>query len=200
MQRLRQTGLLSWVVVVVSLTVCGQELLIRSADDELHVAAPQIHFLTGKPLELIHNGNAVPYDFQLSVLADGKSVVLRRVFERFVFSYDLWEEKFSVVRVRGTRVQASNLSAPQAEAWCVEKMAIALSGLPADQPLWVRLEVRSQDPHDRTAAEGEGMSLKALIDLFSRASKGRQPQYWRAEAGPLKLADFRRVTTLRGGD
>jgi hypothetical protein len=184
----------------VCLAIYGQELVVRSADDELHVAAPQIHFLKGKPLELIHNGNAVPYDFQLSVLAESKSVVLRRVFDRFVFSYDLWEEKFSVMRMRGTRVQASNMSAPQAEAWCVEKMSMPLSGLPADQPLWVRLEVRSQDPHDRTATDTEGMSLKALIDLFSTASRGRQPQYWRAEAGPLKLADFRHVMTLRGAD
>lgn len=187
-------------MAAVCAAVWGQQLLVRSADDELHVAAPQLHFLNGKPLERIHAGNSVPYDFQLSILADAKANVLRRAFDRFSFSYDLWEEKFSVTRMRSTRAQASNLTAEAAEAWCIEKMELPLGGLPSDQPLWLRLEVRAQDLHDRPVNPDEGMSLKTLIELFSRASKGRQPQYWRAEAGPFKLADLRRVTTMRGAD
>jgi hypothetical protein len=184
----------------VCLAVFAEDLIIRSVGDELRVSAPDLHFLTGKPLDRIHNGNAVPYDFQLSVLADGKAVVLRRVFDRFVFSYDLWEEKFSVVRTRGARAQVSNVSATQAEAWCVENMEVSISGLPPDQPLGLRLEVRAEDPHDRSPAGDEAMSLKTLIELFSRASRSGQPQYWRAEAGPLKLAELRRVISVRGAD
>ena len=200
MRGFRQAAVACCVLAGVCAVVWGQQLLVRSADDELHVAAPHLHFLTGKPLERIHNGNAVPYDFQLSILADAKANVLRRAFERFVFSYDLWEEKFSVMRMRSGRAQASNLTAEAAEAWCIDKMELSLSGLPSDQPLWLRLEVRAQDPHDRPINQDEGMSLKALIELFSHASTGRQPQYWHAEAGPFKLAELRRLTTMRGAD
>ena len=199
MRRIRQAVLLGSIAGVVCFAVWGEQLLVRSTGDDLKVSAPRLHFLTGKPLERIHNGNTVPYDFQLSVLADGKSAVLRRSFERFVFSYDLWEQKFRITRMRSVRAQVSNLSAEAAEAWCVDKMEMPVSGLPMDQPLWLRLEVRAQDPHEQAPpGSDDGMSLAALIDVFSRASKVRQPQYWRAEAGPLKLADLRHVT-MRGG-
>ncbi len=173
---------------------------MRNGGDQLHIEAPKLHFLTGKPLERIQNGNAVAYDFQLSVLAEAKTAVLRRSFERFVFSYDLWEERFSVTRMRSTQSLASHLTSAAAEAWCLDSMAFPSAGLPFDQPIWIRLEVRAQDAKEPGPVGGEeGISIASLIDIFGRASKTKQPQYWKLEAGPLKLANLR-TAAGRGAD
>lgn len=180
------------VVLGVVIRVVGQELSVRNGGDQLHITAPKLHFLSGKPLERIQNGNAVAYDFQLSVLGESKTAVLRRNFERFVFSYDLWEERFSVTRMRSTQNSAAHLTSAAAESWCLDNMAFPSTGLPFDQPVWIRLEVRAQDVKEPPPVPGEqGISIASLIEIFGRASKTRQPQYWKLEAGPLKLADLR---------
>src|SRR5688572_24208583 len=107
--------------------VClAAELTVRSTGDALKVAAPNFHFLSGKPLSRIRDGNAVSFDFQLSVLADSRTSVLRRTFERFVISYDLWEERFSVTRMRSSQASASRLTVEAAEAWCLDGIALPL--------------------------------------------------------------------------
>jgi hypothetical protein len=188
-------------LLLVCLCLAAQELLVHNGGDQLHITAPKLHFLSGKPLERIQNGNAVAYDFQLSVLGgESKTAVLRRNFERFVFSYDLWEERFSVTRMRSTQNSASHLTMAAAEAWCLDNMTFSSSGLPANQVIWIRLEVRAQDPKEPGPAPGEqGISIASLIEIFGRAGKSKQPQYWRLEAGPLKLADLR-TAAGRGAD
>ncbi|MEO8126112.1 MAG: hypothetical protein ABJF23_22130 [Bryobacteraceae bacterium] len=182
----------SFTVLCVVVRVVAQELSVRNGGDQLHISAPKLHFLSGKPLQRLQNGNTVAYDFQLSVLGESKTAVLRRNFERFVFSYDLWEERFSVTRMRSTQSSAAHLTSSNAEAWCLDNMAFPSTGLPFDQLVWVRLEVRAQEPKEPQPVPGEqGISIASLIEIFGRASKTKQPQYWKLEAGPLKLADLR---------
>jgi hypothetical protein len=79
-------------------------------------------------------------------------------------------------------------------------MSFAPSGIPQDRPIYLRLEVRAQDAREVPPLLNEpGMSLSSLVEIFSRASKARQPQYWKAEAGPVRLADLRRDRN-RGDD
>jgi len=184
----------------VCLCVLAQELFLRPAGDQVKISAPKLNFLTGKPLDRLRDGNNVAYDFQLSILADSKATVLRRSFERFVFSYDLWEERFSVTRMRSTRSQVSHLTAAAAESWCVDNMGFSVAVTDPEKPIWVRLEVRAQDPKEPAPLINEpGMSIQGLIEIFSRASKARQPQYWKVEAGPIRLADLKRDSG-RSGD
>ncbi len=85
-------------------------------------ARPTLHFLTGKSLSRLHDGAAVPFDFQLIIAAGSKNNVVARSLERFTVSYDVWEEKFSVVRVRDFRRSGMRLSASSAEAWCLDNI------------------------------------------------------------------------------
>jgi hypothetical protein len=177
------------VAAAACFTLFAQELVLRSSADQILVSAPKLHFLRGKPLERLRNGNAVAFDFHLAVLGESKQSILRRNFDRFVVSYDIWEEKFSVSRMRSARSSASRLSADAAEAWCVENIAVSSSGLPRDTPLWVRLDVRAQDRRDKELlTSDDGVSLADLIELFSRPVK--QEDQWRLEAGPLRLRDI----------
>lgn len=179
--------------------LCAQELLVRNNGDLISVTAPALHFLTGKPLDRIRNGRAVPYDFQLTVLGDSKGTVLRRSLQRFVFSYDLWEEKFQVKMLRGSGV-SKRLDAARAEAWCLDQMSFASGGLPSNKDLWVRLEIRAQEPKEEIAlSDDSGVSLTTLIEVFSRAQRVREQNYWRLDSGPLRLSALPR-SGGRSGD
>jgi hypothetical protein len=187
--------ILQFVSIAVSaacLGVLAQDLVLRRAGDELRVAAPRLHFLTGKPLERMRNGAAVTYDMQVTILPDNRQVILRRGFERFVISYDLWEEKFSVTRVRSARATAAHLTAEAAEAWCLDHIAVPATGLSTDRPVYVRLDVRAVEQKDLRRYEDEDtLSLGRLIDLFSRAGTPPPGTSWRAEAGPIQLQNVK---------
>ena len=170
------------------LCLLAQDLVLRRSTDQVRVSAPRLHFLTGKPLERMRNGASVTYDMQLTVYAENRLSVLRRGFERFVVSYDLWEEKFSATRMHSARTSASHLTADAAESWCLDNLSIPVAGLPLDKPVYLRLEVRAQEPRDRRPSEDdEGISLARLIDIFSKAGNPVSGGQWRAEAGPVLL-------------
>jgi hypothetical protein len=191
MRSLSKLRLAIAAVSAMAVGVCAQELLVQHQGDLVKISAPKLHFLTGSPLERIRNGRAVPYDFQLTVFSDPKGAPVSRTLERFVFSYDLWEEKFQVKRLR-TGDASRRLSADAAERWCVDQMSFNSGALPRGNPVWVRLEVRAQEPKDAMALNDDGgVSLTTLIELFSRASKAREQNYWRVESGPLNLSVLR---------
>jgi hypothetical protein len=173
----------------------AQEVSVRVSGDQLQVAAPGLNFLTGKPLERLRNGAAVRFDVQVSLLADSRLSVLRRSFERFIISYDLWEEKFSVTRMRSSRATVSHLTAPAAEAWCLNNISIHTAGLPQDKPFHVRIDIRAQNGREDTSMreEDENLSLATLIDLFSRNARQHGDAQWRAESALVKLAELRRT-------
>jgi len=85
---------------LVALTVSSDDLFVRRSSNDLHVLAPRLHFLTPKTLERLRDGAIEPFDVQLTISAGSKNNVIARAVERFVVSYDLWQEKFSVVGVR----------------------------------------------------------------------------------------------------
>jgi hypothetical protein len=173
------------------MTVSSQGLLPHHAGGDVRVSAPSLHFLTGKSLSRLHDGAAVPFDFQL-IIATGpsgsKNIVIARALERFTVSYDVWEEKFSVVRVRDFRRSGMRLSASSAESWCLDNIFIPGAGLPPGQ-LWARLEIRAAESKEPLAATS-GINLATLIDLFSRPSRPQQDR-WSAESAPFQLAELK---------
>lgn len=184
--------LLSVAVSAACLGVLAQDLALRRSGDQLRVSAPRLHFLTGKPLERMRNGASVTYDMQMTVFAADRQAILRRGFERFVVSYDLWEEKFSVSRVRTARASASHLTAEAAEAWCLDHISIPAADLATDRAVYVRLDVRALEERDRRRFEEEdGISLGRLIELFSRAGTPAPGTSWRAESGPIQLQNVK---------
>jgi hypothetical protein len=166
--------------------------------DNIHVVAPQLHFLSGKPLERLKDGASVTFFSQLTLSTDANRSVFRRLPERFVVSYDLWEEKFAVTRLSGNPRSASHLSAGAAEAWCLERMSISAAGLDPQRPFWLRFELRAADPKEEAGILGEpGINITRLIELFGRRPRAEQPQ-WTLDAGPLRLADLSRKGARSG--
>ncbi len=174
---------------LVAMTVSSTGLLPRHVAGEIHVSAPTLHFLTGKSLSRLHDGAAVPFDFQLIITSGSKNNVVARALERFTVSYDVWEEKFSVVRVSDFRKSGMRLSANSAEAWCLDNIFVQAASLPAGQQLWARLEIRSVESKEPLDAS-PGINLATLIEIFSRPSRPQQDR-WSLESAPFQLADLK---------
>ncbi len=182
----------------------AQSLLVRLDGDNLRITAPQLQFLVGKPLTRLKDGATAGFLGQLTLSTDANRTLQARAIARFVMSYDIWEERFSVTQIETTtrtaaRRTISHLSAQAAQNWCLENLTLDLSRVPTDKPFWIRLEVRAEEPRDSAGVIGEpGINLTRLIEIFSRPS-GAKSQTWTLESGPLRLADLKRAEPRRAG-
>ena len=188
----RRTWLLASGSVAVSRILGADSLGVTWDGDNLHISAPHLRFIAGRPLEQLKSGATVFFFSQLTLFMDSFQTIYRRVSERFVVSYDVWEEKFSVTKLGNERHFVSNLSVSATEAWCLENMAISSSGLTPDRQFWLRFELRTTDSREQTDLLGEsGINLNRLVEIFSRPPSSQQP-HWVRDAGPLRLAGLRR--------
>jgi hypothetical protein len=170
------------------LPAASAELLnLRRRGDHLFVSAPRLELLRGPLMDRLRNGSTVPFDFHLALWTGMRSQLRRRAFERFVVSYDLWEERFSVTGLRSPRPSASNLSASAVPAWCLDHISLHPVELPGDTPVWVRLDVRAVEAREARLVDEDGLSLTSLIDLLSRPSR-REPNRWTLETGPVSFS------------
>lgn len=191
----RRSWLLAGLVTPLLRAKAAVSLSVFFDGDNLRVAAPELHFLTGQPLNRLKDGNTVVYLSQLTILGDKQgSSVFRKSPERVAVSYDLWEEKFRVsLGVSGR--SSSRLTAPEAEAWCLDNLAISTLGLAPTKPFWLALDLRVMDQRGLSSVVGDpGISITGLIELFGRKPGPGEP-HWSLEAGPLRLSDVPRVRT-----
>jgi hypothetical protein len=179
-------------------SLLAQNLKARVDGDRLRITSGKLHFLTGRPLERLHNGAAVTYVLRLTLRGERAGRMLSRIAERFTFSYDLWEEKFSVTWMALPARSVSNLSASAAESWCLENLSLPISEAPDDRPFWLSVEYESEDPRDSGETEGSPLTLGSLIDIFSRRSRTDQEVKGSSEElGPLRLQDLMRKKPVK---
>ena len=107
-------------ILALPAAVIAQSLNVRLESGQLHVGAPQLRLFTGDPLRQLHDGASVVYVFKLSLRGERRGAAIAQATYRFVVSYDLWEEKFSVTEVEPVRRSASRLSESAAQTWCME--------------------------------------------------------------------------------
>lgn len=167
-------------------------LAVRQDDGVLRVAAPHLRFLEGKTLRRLQDGAGLVFSLQLSLSTDQFRTVSRRQVERFVVSFDLWEEKFAVARLGAAKQQASHLSREGAERWMFEHAGVPLHGLTADAAHWVRAELRADDPRETGGfLLDPAVTLTRLVEWFGRAQRG-ETERWTLENGPFRPAELQR--------
>ena len=176
----------------------AESLRVRLIPDRLLVAAPQLRFLMGRPLERLHNGASVWFDFQLSAVAERPAAgvaprVLERAVERFAVSYDLWEEKFAVAKLGTAPRSVSHLSAEAAEAWCVDNTSVPVAAIPGNSSFWLRLDYQADSPASAASdpQDNSGSTMAVLVDIFSRRTRAEQVHGFE-ETGPLRLENLKR--------
>jgi len=182
---LKPAGLLFLVLIWVK-PGSAETLKIRMDGDRLRLTGDSIHFLTGHPLDRLHNGAVVTYVLQLTMRAERGGKILSRLAERFVFSYDLWEEKFSVTRLGMPARSASNLSRTGAESWCLDNLSMPAAQAPAGQTVWFSMEYQSEDAKDPAGTNDSPFTLSNLIDIFSRRPRDDQQVRGSVEIGPFR--------------
>src|SRR6478609_11735121 len=128
----RRSWLLAGLAIPLSRLRAAESLAVSFDGDNLRVAAPDLHFLVGKPLERLKDASTVTFLSQLTLFSDAHGTVFKRAAERLVVSYDLWEEKFSVTIPLGIKRRLASASAAEAESWCLENLAISAMGLAPD--------------------------------------------------------------------
>jgi hypothetical protein len=180
-----------------AVAMLAEDLLLSWHDNRLEFSAPRLHFLTGKPLDRLHNAADVPFDFQITLWSDNRGHLFKRTAARFMVSYDVWEETFSVINLQTPRKMASHLTDRAAEAWCLAQLPVDVAGLSDAQTFWARLEIRAQDSKEAAPLFGRGnisdsgISLTSLIEIFSRPAAGNLP-HWTLDAGPLTIEELKR--------
>ena len=180
-----------------ALAMAAEELILNWSDNRLELSAPRVHFLAGKALERLHNAAPVPFDFQLTLWSGTHNHVFRHTAERFVVSYDVWQEDFKVTKLQALTRAASHLTAPAAEAWCLDQMSFDLTGLSNSEPFWVRLDILARDGKEgplfgRGNISDSGISLTSLIEIFSRPAQARDSHWGPYEVGPLTIDELKR--------
>ena len=190
----------SWWLVLAflsgfALAMMAEEMILNWRDNRLEFSAPRVHFLGGRPLELLHNAAPVPFDFQVTLWSGSRTHVFQKLTDRFVISYDLWEQKFRVVKTQSPVRRIEHLNAIDAEKWCWQQMSMDVNGVGAAEPLWTRFEIRAEDGHDGALFGGSindsGVSLARLIELFSRPPS--QQSHWGPfDVGPFTLDELKR--------
>ncbi len=186
----RRSWLLAGLTLPVSAAWGADPLNPRFDGDTIRVAPPKLHFLAGAPLARLKDGAAVAYVAELDLLTESR-LPIRQQKSRFVISYALWEETFSVTELGKTSRNAEGLSAAAAESWCFESLAINTLGLPADQYFWLRFDLRTGGPRDLEGDTDAGISIKDLIDLLGR--RNQTETHWGPLETRLRLADLPRI-------
>ena len=167
-----------------------QQLQVRYDGDALRISAPSLHFLTGKPLERLKDGDAVAYLANLDLLDETRTTI-RSVKGRFVVSWALWEDRFAVTQLAAGR-EAEGLTAAAAEAWCLEGLAMNTAGLSPDRYYILRFAVHTASARE-IAAEGlPGISMKKMIEWLGR--KPSEPTTWGPLERRVRLSDLPRPT------
>ena len=184
---MRLAALLGFLV-----TVSNDSTSLKLRDGQIFLETNKLNLIGGGPLlARLKNGAPVAYDFHLALMVGDKAAVRRRSFERFVVSYDLWEEKFAVTNLRKPRAAASGLAAKAIDAWCLARIGLPANGLNSRDNVWVRLEVRAVDPkQDSALFDSSSISVASLIEILSRPARRDEPR-WALDAGPVEMARIR---------
>ena len=168
----------------------AQSPTVNVAGDALHVKAPDFHFITGEALDRLKNGRSVRFDFDLFLLAQARGAPVTQGRASFNLSYDLWEERFAVTRIGTPPRSTSHLTQANAEAWCLEQLALPVSTfgrLGRDAPFWLRLVYRVVERQGQASSTtDEPFTLWGLIDRLSRRGRAAEPEAclcWRSPSG-----------------
>ena len=191
----RRSWLLAGLTAPLFSAFAADPMKVTFDGDNLHVAAPTLHFLAGKPLERLKYGDVVAYVAQLELLNDARTTVVRPQKGRFVISYALWEEKFSVTQLGPTPATpprtVEGLSLAAAETWCFENLTMSTAGLAADVYYWLRLELRTGTARDFADEAKIGLSFRDLVEFFGR--KNTEITHWGPLETRVRLADLPRM-------
>lgn len=186
----RRSWLLAGLTAPLFPARAADPLNVHYDGDTIRVAPAAVHFLADKSLARLHDGASVAFIAQLDLLNEQRLSV-RQQRARFVVSYAIWEETFSVTQLGKIPRTVDGLSAAATEAWCFEGLVLSTLGLPLDEYFWLRFEMRTGGPHDLEGDLPNGISIRTIIDLLGR--KKQVDDHWGPIEARMRLSDLHRI-------
>jgi len=162
-------------------TLVAQSLVPRLKGKELTVQGLNLNFIEGKALDRLRNGQSVSFDFHLQVFDGVKP--LARSLQRFVLSYDLWEETFSAVQLsqsspRTPVYSTARLKSGNVATWCLGRMMLPIPTVDTTKPLTMQLEIRSLGSRITNPLRPQGsVDLGVLVEIFSRPPDPKEARF-----------------------
>ena len=169
----------------------AQSLTVRAAGDMLQVRGSGLRLIEGVVADHLKDGRSVRVDFEMTILDKAQGTAVTRTRQSFTLSFDLWEQRYAVTRAGTAPRSISHLAARDAEAWCLENMALPLTALgrfARDLPFWVRVEYRVQDEPPAPADATSPFTLRTLIEALSRR-RADEALARSFEAGPFRIGN-----------
>ena len=194
MKQYRYIILLFLIAVAPKIGLWAQSgsLEVEIEKDSLLILTRQLHFLSDKELEKLHNGLTVTLAMDMTVVAEHSPNPLYHLREHFAFSFDLWEEKYSVSLSPPDGRYKSHLSAASAEEWCLQTLSVPLDIIPDRSAFMVKLECFVEEKDEETDRDGSsGLTFANIIEYFGR-KKSEVPRHWTMSSGFLRLDDLTR--------
>jgi hypothetical protein len=190
----RRSWLLAGLTIPLFRARAEARLEVSFDGDNLHVAAPGLHFLTGSALKRLKNADTVVFLSQITLFSDNFITPLRKpVQDRLVVSYAIWEDRFKVAMPGAPVPPVEGLTEAQAEDWSIRNLAVSALGVPQDRPFWLKFELRTAPRKDTsTLVSPSGLSLVNLVNFFGRKPGPDEPS-WTLGIGPLRLTDLPRT-------
>jgi hypothetical protein len=171
--------------------LAAQSLTVRAAGDMLQVRGSGLRLIEGVVADHLKDGRSVRVDFEMTILDKPQGGTITQSRQSFTLSFDLWEQRYAVTRTGAASRSVSHLAARDAEAWCIENLAIPLTALgrfTRDLPFWVRLDYRVHDqPPPPTDGESP-FTLRTLIEALSRR-RGDEALERSVDAGPFRIGN-----------
>jgi hypothetical protein len=171
--------------------LAAQTLTVRAAGDMLQVRGTGLRLIEGAVADHLKDGRSVRVDFEMTILDKAQGTQVTQNRQSFTLSFDLWEQRYAVTRAGAPPRSISHLAARDAEAWCLENLAMPLTALgrfARDLPFWIRVDYRVQDQPPAPAGTESAFTLRTLIEALSR----RRPEEALArtiEAGPFRVGN-----------
>jgi hypothetical protein len=168
--------------------------------DNLQPQLPNFHFLTGKPLERLSQGNTVAFVAKVTLFTDDAHTTIKySPIQRFILSQDIWNRTFKVTIPSLTPHDKIGLNASQAESWCLENIVISAAEVPKDRPLWMQFDFRTVHQDDLSRVVGDkGISFLSFVEYLSRKAGANEPGWTFRTPRPFRLQDLPRQIFGRG--
>jgi hypothetical protein len=194
----RRCWLLAGVALPLSLARAQQGMQVFYDGETIRPVAPNLHFLTGKALQRLKDADTVVYVASLKLFAVDQMLPLREKPGKFAVSYDILEEKFKAVITESGERSRAGMTAPQAETWCLDSLAVSAAGLAPDRPFFLRLEMRAAGPKEEFS-NVMADPFRAVVEMLSRKA-GPGEQHWGPiESQPVRLSGLPTGRGARSG-
>jgi hypothetical protein len=169
----------------------AEPLKAQLVGEQLQFEAPDFQFLSAESQQRLHDGATVIYAFRINVSMTKNGDALLALTYHCVFSYDIFEEKYRVVRLEPGYRSASHLTETAARALCIRSLEVPTAKLNASMPFWVSIEYRQEEPHVAGSRGDSTSLLDTLVDIFSQRSR-KSPPVDMLRGGPFRLEELRK--------